>query len=198
MGRKTYLAILALAFLGGLFGGAVSGRLFSREPEALSPESGARRVIVAQEFHLVDQDGKERWVLALSRAGEPNITFINKDGWAPMALGMNEEGLPFFNMVLEPDKRGGPSMVLMDSAMRDRAHLGLARDGEPSLTLLDASGRSRAVLGRAEIRNPFTGSMEKRPVSSLVLMDEEGTVTWAEPRQGMMKQARAEPGPTFP
>jgi hypothetical protein len=130
---------------------------------------------------LVDDQGKDRWVLKLSMDGEPNITFINKNGWAPMAMGVNKSGLPYFNMVLEPSKKAGPSLVLMDSQIRNRALLGLDGEGHPYLTFLDQTGQVRAALGSADLINPATGLREKRPSSSLVLMDEQGEVIWSAP-----------------
>ena len=136
---------------------------------------------MANEFHLVDEDGKEHWVLSLSRDGEPNMTFINEKGWAPMALGMNKRGLPYINMVMEPNSRSGPSLVLMDRRMKHRAVLGLDPEGEPSLSLLDSAGQVRAVLGAWALKNPVTGIDEKRPCSSLALLDDQGRIIWSVP-----------------
>ncbi|MEJ2724894.1 MAG: hypothetical protein P8175_09660 [Deltaproteobacteria bacterium] len=177
---KNILMVVA-AFLAGLLGGVLSGKWISPDEAEVQQELGSKNVVVANEFHLVDDHGKDRWVLKLSMDGEPNITFINQNGWAPMAMGVNKSGLPYFNMVLEPDKETGPSLVLMDSQMRNRALLGLDRDGQPHLSLLDQAGRVRAALGSVELTNPATGLKEKRPCSSLVLMDEKGEVVWSTP-----------------
>jgi hypothetical protein len=171
------MIMVAVAFAAGLVGGILSSTWLAGPQQ----ETGSKPVVVAREFHLVDEHGKDRWVLKLSMDGEPNITFINKNGWAPMAMGVNKSGLPYFNMVLEPEKKAGPSIVLMDNQIRNRALLGLDGEGRPYLTFLDPSGRLRAALGSAELVNPATGLKEKRPTSSLVLMDEYGEVVWSAP-----------------
>lgn len=182
MTTKQYIMILGLALIGGVIGGTLSGRLLSRGPVQTPEDVDPKKVMVANEFHLVDVEGKDRWVLALSKEGEPNITFINKYGWAPMAIGMNKQGFPFFNMILEPRKGGSPSIVLMDSAMENRAVLGLRQDGEPFLSFLDETGKICASVGGVELKNPLTGSSEKRPCASLVLFDEHGEVIWSAPQ----------------
>ncbi|MEW6666082.1 MAG: hypothetical protein AB1512_12795 [Thermodesulfobacteriota bacterium] len=161
---KTQVAwTLLLALAAGLGGGVLAFRLLSWEPVVYEGDAKRGGVVVAREFHLVDEDGKDRWVLALSRGGEPSVTFVNRAGWAPMAMGINQDGLPYFNMVLEPSRKGGPALVLMDSQMRARALLGLAGDGEPFLAMIDKEGRRRLVM---------QGGESKR--GSLILLDGEG------------------------
>lgn len=181
MSKKQYIPMFIVAIIAGFLGGALSNRFMTLDRVETQKDLGAKNVVVANEFHLVDDDGKDRWVLKLSGEGEPNITFINKNGWAPMAIGVNRKGFPFFNMVLEPRKNGGPSFVLMDSQMKNRALLGLRRDGEPYLSLLDKNGQVRAALGSIDLKNPITGLNEKRPCSSLVLFDQDGKVIWSTP-----------------
>lgn len=181
MGKKPYVVMLILALIAGVIGGALSSKIFWRQ-EGTPEDLELRKVIVANEIHLVDQDGRDRWVLALSKEGEPSVTFVNKNGWAPMAIGINRNGFPFFNMVLEPHKRGGPTLTLMDSRMKDRAVLGLWEDGEPYLTLLDTNGQARATLGSTDLKDPLSGSRERRPCSSLVLFDENGKIIWSAPQ----------------
>lgn len=181
MGKKPYVVMLILALIAGVIGGVLSSKIFSRQDE--TPEDAElRKVIVANEIHLVDQDGKARWVMAMSRDGEPSVTFVNKDGWAPMAMGVNRNGFPFFNMILQPGKGGGPSLALMDGTMKNRAVLGLWEDGEPYLRLSDRNGQVRATLGSTVLRDSVTGASIRRPCSSLVLFDEEGEIIWSAPQ----------------
>lgn len=163
MAKRGLVGILVLALVAGFAGGFAASRFFPSEPAGYEGDAKRGGVMVAREIHLVDEEGRDRWVLALSREGEPSVTFVNRAGWAPMAMGVNQDGLPYFNMVLEPSKKGGPSLVLMDSQMRSRALLGLGDDGEPSLAMLDKEGRRRLVLGSGE---PSRGS--------LLLLDNEG------------------------
>jgi hypothetical protein len=184
MGKRSYVVMLILALVAGVIGGAVSSKILWRKAQT-PVDSGLKKVIVANEIHLVDQNGKARWVLAFSKNGEPSVTFVNKDGWAPMAMGVNRNGFPFFNMVLSPQKGGGPSLTLMDGRMKNRAVLGLWEDGEPYLRLLDRNGQVRVTLGSTVLRDSLTGSSVRRPCSSLVLFDEEGKIIWSAPQHMM-------------
>ena len=181
MEKRQYIFMLALALLAGAIGGGLAGKVFWKRAQA--PEDlELKKVIVANEIHLVDHAGKARWVLAFSKEGEPSITFVNKEGWAPMAMGVNRNGFPFFNMILQPLKGGGPSLTLMDGRMKNRAVLGLWEDGEPYLTLRDRNGQVRATLGSTDLKHPLTGANIRRPSSSLVLFDEEGKIIWSAPQ----------------
>ena len=182
MNKKHYVFIVFLALMGGLIGGILSYRLGPILWKHTQEDKKLTKVIVANEFHLVDAQGRDRWVLALSKSGEPNMTFINQNGWAPMAFGMNQDGTPFFNMVLEPGRAGGPSFIMMDSRMTNRAVLGVKGDGEPYLNLFDSNGQRRAALGGIDYNNPLTGSTESRPCSSLVLFDDKGKVIFSAPQ----------------
>ncbi|MGD8226338.1 MAG: hypothetical protein PVH82_18235 [Desulfobacteraceae bacterium] len=181
MGKKVYVVVLILALVAGVVGGALSRKIFWGQ-EGKPEELELRKVIVANEIHLVDGHGKARWVLAFSKDGEPSVTFVNKEGWAPMAMGVNRNGFPFFNMILQPQKGGGPSLTLMDGRMKNRAVLGLWEDGEPYLRLLDRNGQVRATLGSTVLRDSLTGSSVRRPCSSLVLFDEKGRIIWSAPQ----------------
>lgn len=178
MSRIQYAFLVLAALVCGFFGGTLSNLFLQAPPE---DDKGHKNIIVAQEFHLVDHEGRERWVLNLSKDGEPSLTFVNKNGWAPMAMGINQEGLPYFNMVLEPGRKGGPSLILMDSRMKSRALLGVRGDGEPHLSLLDQNGIERLSLGSTEFPNPLTGIVEKRPLPSITLFDESGKPLWSAP-----------------
>ncbi|MGD8982506.1 MAG: hypothetical protein PVH99_17900 [Desulfobacteraceae bacterium] len=181
MAKRQYVVMLILALIAGVIGGALSSKVFWRQEEKPG-DLELRKVIVAHEIHLVDHQGKARWVLAFSKDGEPSVTFVNKDGWAPMAMGVNRNGFPFFNMILQPRKGGGPSLTLMDGRMKNRAVLGLWEDGDPYLTLLDRNGQVRATLGSTVLMDSLTGSSVRRPCSSLVLFDEKGKIIWSAPQ----------------
>lgn len=182
MSKKQHLLLAALALFAGLVGGVLSSRIAFFKPPTVQQDEGLRKVVVAHEFHLVDADGRDRWVLKLSKDNEPNMTFINSHGWAPTAIGVNKGGGPFFNMVLDPETGAGPAFILMDSDMNNRAFLGLQRDGGPYLNLLDENGQVRVTLGCTEMTNPVSGLKEKRNCSSIILYGEEGQILWAMPR----------------
>lgn len=178
MSKLRYLFLLVIALVAGFAGGLAANTFF---PPPAGEDKALKHIVVAHEFHLVDEEGRDRWVLNLSKNGEPSFTFVNQNGWAPMAVGINEQGFPFMNMVLEPDREGNTSLIMMDSRMRSRTVVGLSGDGEPHLSLLDENGQKRLALGSAEITNPLTGAPERRSCSSIVLFDEDGEVLWSVP-----------------
>jgi hypothetical protein len=179
-----YIVAGAIALVAGFVGGSMPDAL-TRTAESSQEGREITRVIVATEIHLVDEEGKERWILKLSKDGEPAMTFINKAGWAPMALGLNKTGVPYCNMVLEPHK-AGPTFSLLDSDMKTRAVLGLRESAEPYLSLMDPTGQVRANMGSIDFRNPLTGAKEKRPVSSLVLFGEDGRILFSVPKPSLL------------
>jgi hypothetical protein len=185
LNKKLFIVVATIALMAGFVGGTVSDKLLRAAESRLGQEQLAR-VIVATEIHLVDEQDRDRWILKLSKDGEPAMTFINRTGWAPMALGLNNAGLPYYNMVLEPHKGDGLSFVLLDREMRSRAALGLRESGEPYLSLMDPGGQVRANLGSIDFRNPLTGRREKRSSSSLVLFGEDGRILFSVPKLSLL------------
>lgn len=182
---------VVIALFAGLLGGMLSNRFLQPEPEQ---SKNLRNIVVAHEIHLVDDEGRERWVLKLSKDGEPHVTFVNKNGWAPMAMGINKGGLPFLNMVLEPNQKEGPALIMMDSQMNSRTLLGLNGNGEPYLTFLDQNGQNRLAMGSTEVANPLTGLYEKRPCSSITLFDEKGKILFSAPEAKLLPVKLSSPG----
>jgi len=191
LSKLRFFLFVVIAVAAGVAGGLVSNAIL----QSSAKENGElKNIVVAHEFHLVDEEGRDRWVLNLSKNGEPSFTFVNQNGWAPMAIGINEEGFPFFNMVLEPNRKGGPSLIMMDSQMNSRALFGLNEEGEPHLSLLDEKGQKRLALGSAEFTNPLTGVPERRACSSIVLFDEEGNLLWSVPEVKRFHLTRSSTG----
>ena len=186
MNKNHYIWVAALALVAGFIGGTLSSKLFTPGPKDSREDGNFNRVIVASEIHLVDAETKDRWVLKLSKDGEPDMTFISKNGWAPMGLGLNRTGHPYFSMVPESGKGGGPCLALLDREMRNRAVLGLREDGIPYLSLIDPNGQVRANLGGMDFKNPLTGMGEKRPPSSLLLFGETGEILFSAPELGFL------------
>lgn len=85
MNRKEYVLMLTLAVLAGLVGGVVSSRFFMGEPVFAQKTPQHPKVISAEEFRLVDKDGKERAKLGLVDE-YPVILLLNKVGVSAPAL----------------------------------------------------------------------------------------------------------------
>jgi hypothetical protein len=74
-----------------------------------------------------------------------------------------------------------PMVALTNKKNQVIASLMVSENGKPRLTLSDETGAFRAILGTTDLKQPTTGVIEKRPVSSLVLINEEGNVIWQVP-----------------
>jgi len=74
----------------------------------------------------------------------------------------------------------GAGLILSDKHGMDRVIMRVSTNGEASLTLSDEN-RPRAVLGQTDLESKQTGTVEKRPASSLVLFDKEGKAIWKAP-----------------
>jgi hypothetical protein len=111
--------------------------------------------------------------------GKAGLAVLPKLG-PTLHLGSGEQSKGSVILNLSPDGQANLQFFDKSKAAR-RAMLTISADGAPSLELFDASGNTRAVLGNSELEAPKTGTVEKRPESSLVLFDKDGKVIWQAP-----------------
>lgn len=131
--------------------------------------SGANKAadeVRAKRFIVVDSDGESRGVLHMSDYGSLRLDLYDPDEVLRASLYLGKQGSPALNMF---DEKGNM-----------RASLGVRSDGKASLGLYDVEGL-RAVLGYTKLEAMGSGKMGERPVSSLVLFDENGSVVWRAP-----------------
>ena len=127
MNKKQYSLMLVLALVTGLVGGVVSSQFLVGQAAFASKKEKPRKVIEAQEFRLVDKDGKTRAFLGINR-GQPRFELHGKRGFPLAVLGLS-------------------------SSMTEQERM----EGERSL------------------KHP------RRPIVSLVLLNEKGKVIWRAP-----------------
>ena len=99
-------------------------------------QAASKNIVKAEEFVLVDKDGKERAVLGTGendlfnmlrgREVGPHLVLIDKDGKRRIELALWPEG--------------SPSLFLMDRNGEPRASLAVGPDGLSRLILLDEDG----------------------------------------------------------
>ncbi|MCG3116225.1 MAG: hypothetical protein LLH30_11140 [Candidatus Manganitrophus sp. SA1] len=131
---------LAAAMTAGLIGGVLSVWIFNVGEAFARKASKEKRVVTAEDFHLVDDTGKLRGALFVSAKGEPGFALFDKEGKDRILLMLNADG--------------STSIELHDQAGESRAKLALGNDGSPTLslagdpviTLLD---REKKVLWKA-------------------------------------------------
>ena len=191
MNKKQFSLLLMLSLLAGLVGGMLTSQFFLGTPVLAEKKVGAQNVVVAEEFRLVDKEDKilSTWGMY---AGGPGIVLFGKNGQfrAVFSLTSPDEG-PILTFA---DNKGNhratvglgaerqPYVTLRDQAGKERISLSLDDDGDPYLALYDQAENERAILGTMDsMKLKRTGTIEKRSVSSLVLLGKDGQITWKTP-----------------
>ena len=191
MNKKQCGLLLMISLLAGLVGGIFTNQFLVGTPVLAEKKVGPQNVVVAEEFRLVDKEGKilSTWGMY---AGGPGIVLFNKNGQfrAVFSLTSPEEG-PVLTFA---DNKGNhraivglgterqPSVTLRDQAGKERISLSLDDDGDPYLAHYDQAENERAILGTMDsMKLKRTGTIEKRSVSSLVLLGKDGQITWKTP-----------------
>ena len=191
MNRRQFSLLLVLSLLAGLVGGILTSQFFLATPVLAEKKTGPARVVIAEEFRLVDNEGKilSTWGMY---AGGPGIVLFNKNGQfrAVFSLTSPEEGpvLTFadnkgnLRAIVGIGEERQPYVTLRDQAGKERISLSLDEDGDPYLALYDQAENERAILGTIDsTKLKRTGTIEKRSVSSLVLLGKDGQITWKTP-----------------
>jgi len=191
MNKSIFSLILLLGLTAGLAGGILASHFFVATPVLADKPLEAQKVVAAEEFRLLDKEGRilSTWGMY---AGGPGIVLFNKKGQfrAVFSLTSPEEG-PVLTFA---DKDGvhratvglgakrQPYLTLRDQAGKERISLSLDVEGDPYLVLYDQKENERAVLGTMELTKiRRTGAIEKGSISSFVLLGKDGEVTWKAP-----------------
>ena len=82
MSRWHFGFLVAVAFVGGITGGAVSGWWFAPSPVNAQKAKGMK----AEEFLLLDTNGKARAGLGLDQNGEVGLVLMSRDGNRKLTL----------------------------------------------------------------------------------------------------------------
>ena len=191
MNKKQFSLLLMLSLFAGLVGGMLTSQFFLGTPVLAEKKVGAQNVVIAEEFRLVDKEDKilSTWGMY---AGGPGIVLFGKNGQfrAVFSLTSPDEG-PILTFA---DSKGNhratvglgaerqPYVTLRDQTGNERVSLSLDDDGDPYLALYDQAENERAILGTMDsMKLKRTGTIEKRSVSSLVLLGKDGQITWKTP-----------------
>jgi hypothetical protein len=158
LGRvKTWGALAAALVLV-----AVAGLGFSLNR---GPEPGGSLTAPALTIHD-PQGGACRAWLGL-RDGGLCLDLLDRDGKIRSTWGL--------------DKDGDPSLQFYDRDHKLRAELALGAQGDPGLSLVDQAGRLRVALGGIGPGYQVPPDILERPLSSLVLFNQDGVPVWRAP-----------------
>jgi hypothetical protein len=156
MKTKPQLFIILLASLAGFMGGLISNQIIDTRPAFAVKEPKYQKVVVAEEFRVVDKDGK-----IIGSFGTPGYLFdvfpVIDESLAPvpqLRLGQ-EKG---FQIIFSANEAEGTRIVMKDNKKI-----------------------ARTIIGNTEFYIPQTGITHRREVSSIVLFDHLGRFQWSAP-----------------
>ena len=156
MKTKQQLFIILLASFAGFMGGLISNQIIETRPAFAVKEPKYQKVVIAEEFRVVDKDGK-----IIGSLGTPgyllDIFPIIDESQAPvpqLRLGQ-EKG---FQIIFSASEAEGTRIVMKDN-----------------------ENRARTIIGNTEFFIPQTGITHRREVSSIVLFDHLGRFQWSVP-----------------
>ena len=156
MKTKPQLFIILLATLAGFMGGLISNHIFETRPAFAVKEPKYQKVVTAEEFRVVDKDGK-----IIGSFGNPAYLFdifpVIDESLTPvpqLRLGQ-EKG---FQIIFSANEAEGSRIVMKDN-----------------------KNKARTVIGNTEFYIPGTQVTHRRQVSSIVLLDRKGRYQWSAP-----------------
>jgi hypothetical protein len=156
MKRKQQLVIILLASFAGFIGGFISNQIFQAKSAFAVKEPNHQKVVIAEEFRVVDKDGK-----IIGSFGNPAYLFdifpVIDESLAPvpqLRLGQ-EKG---FQIIFSANEAEGSRIVMKDK-----------------------KNNIRSVIGNTEFYIPQTRVIHRRQVSSIVLFNHQGSFLWSAP-----------------
>jgi hypothetical protein len=159
---------------------------------ACGPESPALHQVESLEVRrlvLTTDDGKPLVELSAGKDGNPALVFKDARGQDRINLTVRADESPHL-VFYGPSSRetvslkplnDAPALAIYNNAGERRILLTTNEDGAPHISLFDAAGKTRAVLGAATIESRDTEETETKPVSSLVLLNKFGEITYQAP-----------------
>lgn len=112
----------ALCLIAGMLGGVISHNLFPPGEVMAQKSPSQKRVVAAEDFHLVDKTGKLRGALFVSSKGEPGFALFDPEGKSRILLMLHADGSAVFD--------------LKDKKEQTQATFGLSTEGDPEIKLI--------------------------------------------------------------
>jgi hypothetical protein len=149
---RTYHPFAGVVLLAALLlGGDLALRTVHAAPDPAPP-----KVIMAQEFRLVDKTGAMRGTLQTQDDGSPGLALYDKTGKVRVTLHVQSDGSAL--------------LAFHDGMGKSRVELEQDSDGTGGLTLINGKGSGGAALMIAPDSNPVA-----------IFKDKDGKVTWSAP-----------------
>jgi len=164
MNRKQHTLTIVLSLVAGLVGGVVSTQLFMGQPVFAEKKPTHQKVLRAERFELVDKEGFV-WG-KLEQMADGGVISIN----------FKSKGASFANLCLADTL----AVVGLGTPTIGTINFTVDENGS-QLRLFNQDNKLGAVFGSIDLKIPRTGEIIKRPISSIVLFDEDENVLWKAP-----------------
>ncbi|HES58898.1 MAG TPA: hypothetical protein ENO18_00585 [Caldithrix sp.] len=207
MGKKQFIILVAASFIGGMFGGIISNKIFISD-YALAKNASQTQVIKAKEFQVVDDNGKKLGsfgaenygaLLSISRKDKNNVENLVKLHFAGLEVsqilpgnrkyGKSETKIePFgfsykeYSQYEMEQAKNNPLSDLFDQ--RVNISIGENQNSDErggAINLYDARYKLRLTIGGIKLHQIKTDSTIHRPQSSIVMFNEQGGIIWEAP-----------------
>ena len=157
MKTKPQLLIILLASLAGFVGGLISNYLFNTRPAFAVKAPAYQKVVMAEEFRVVDKDGKILGSFGISgHLQDGNPLNEAKPSTGPQLHLGQKKG---FQIILSAGEANGSRIVMKD-----------------------ANNTTRTAIGNTEFWLPMRKVTHKSQVASIVLFDQYGRFQWSTPK----------------
>jgi len=131
-----YKTFLLVSLIAGTVGGILSPLIFTEK--TVLADMRFPSVSTAEEFRLVDAQGRMRALLAFSADGEPYLALLDQHETRKVWLGLSKEsGLAIRDsdgetrLVLSLDRKGEPTLVFSDRQQNTRALSSVGQEAAP-------------------------------------------------------------------
>ncbi|BEQ16593.1 hypothetical protein [Desulfoferula mesophila] len=149
------VAIIAISFIAGMFGGTFSERVFAN-PKA---EAKIHEQIIARGFFLVDENKKTRAGMSFDPTGQPVIYVKDKNGAVRAYMAC---------------EKGGPLVALNNSREEMSAYMEADGDGSCSMGLMGAKEKARLTIVYKPNKGPMLGMFDENNISKAFMMVARG------------------------
>ena len=156
MNKTQFVMLVMVTVVSGFCGGVFSNVVLQDGGVIAQELRQSPKIVTAEEFRLVNKDGKPRATLLLWNGDLPALTMADEECHNRVFLGVFNEAQP--------------ALLLNDKGCQQRATLDLQPHGLPALTLRDKNNHVRVRVRLLEDGSPV-----------LSLFDKNGKESWSAP-----------------
>ena len=156
MKTKPQFFIILLAAFAGFIGGLISHHIFETRPAFAVKETQYQKVVIAEEFRVVDKDKKILGSFGIPGYLQDGNSVVDERSAPVSQLSLGQQ--TGFQIVLSAGEAGGSRIVMKDK-----------------------NSTIRTTIGNTEFFLPMMQRTHKSQVASIVLFDQYGRFQWSTP-----------------